>query len=84
MKLGLSARCASELRRRQGSDYRTKFPIKALGTLKALAADVEPIPIPQTVIAPAQRQRRQSGTNGVQATSRAQPAAAEPEVIVID
>lgn len=28
---------------------RTKFPIKALGALKAVAADIEPVSIPNTI-----------------------------------
>ena len=31
------------------SDDRTKFPIKAIPTLRALAANINPIPIPDTV-----------------------------------
>lgn len=36
----------------KGTDGRTKFPIKSLPILKALAANIDPIPIPKTVLPP--------------------------------
>ncbi|CAK9779883.1 transcription factor Tfb4 [Cutaneotrichosporon oleaginosum] len=42
---------------------KTKFPRNAWGTLKELAANVEPIPLPNTVPAPLQKKQRPA-TNG--------------------
>jgi hypothetical protein len=45
------------------TDLRTKFPIRSLGTLKQLAANVEPIPVPSTVPPPPRRPVT-AGTSG--------------------
>jgi len=38
---------------------RTKFPIKAIATLRALAANISPIPVPKTVVAPEPRKQHE-------------------------
>jgi hypothetical protein len=62
---------------------RTKFPIKSLPNLKTLAADLTPIPVPQTIPPPAkskkEREReREKKENGVRDADRGR------EEIVID
>lgn len=45
---------------RVGLTRRTKFPIKAIATLRALAANISPIPVPKTVVAPEPRKQHES------------------------
>ena len=58
---------------------RTKFPIKSLPNLKTLAADLTPIPVPQTIPPPKpkkEKERREGKENGAKDQVR--------EEIVID
>jgi hypothetical protein len=58
------------------SPRRTKFPIKSLPTLKALAANIEPIPVPNTIPPPPVqpgKPRHQEGAKGKGKEAKEEP-----------
>jgi hypothetical protein len=59
---------------------RTKFPIKSLPTLKALAANIEPIPVPNTIPPPPVqpgKPRHQDGAKGKGKEGKNEPIVVE-------
>ncbi|BEJ10902.1 hypothetical protein CspHIS471_0103240 [Cutaneotrichosporon sp. HIS471] len=59
---------------------KTKFPRSAWATLKELAANVEPIPLPNTVVTPRQRRERPP-TNGVSTLNGPPPGTEVIEIL---
>lgn len=59
---------------------RTKFPVKALATLRALGENITPIPVPDIVVPPTQKRdefrtghKKGGGGGGAGAGSRQEP-----------